>query len=65
MDEGQQLTFGETVTAGSLGRESLINYIHNSCIINEKAGEQKVLSSQLVKVCIVTLRGIRRTDKSD
>lgn len=36
MDEGQQLTIGETVTAGSLlGKEGLVNYIHNSCIINE------------------------------
>lgn len=36
MDEGQQLTLGETVTAGSLlRREGLINGIHNSCIINE------------------------------
>lgn len=32
MDEGQQLTFGEKVTAGLL--PGLINYIHNSCIIN-------------------------------
>lgn len=35
MDEGQQLTLGETVTAGSLRREDLINGIHNSRIINE------------------------------
>lgn len=36
MDEGQQLTFGETVTAGSLlEREGLINDICNSCVINE------------------------------